>query len=88
MSCNVHLVVIPMHSAINIELAGTMVTAKLGMTSASVTSCQILVLFPNGEQPEQGVLAHILWQPFSGCIAIFHKYCCFTKHAAIITNVI
>ena len=39
----------------------------------------VIVLFhnyfpPSGEQPEQG------W------IAIFHKYCCYTKHGAITTN--
>ena len=32
---------------------------------------------PSSDQPEQ--LA-------SGCIVIFHKYCCFTKHVGIATN--
>ena len=32
-----------------------------------------------GEQSEQYALTHTLWQPTFGCIAIFKKYCCFTK---------
>ena len=40
----------------------------------------------SGEQPEQRVLAYALWQPTSGCIAIFHKYCCFTKEEGIIAK--
>ena len=35
---------------------------------------------PCGEQPKQHVFAHTLWQPTSGCTAIFNKYWCFTKH--------
>ena len=38
---------------------------------------------PNGEQPERSGLAHTLWQPISGCIAIFNKCCCFTKHGVL-----
>ena len=60
-------------------------------------SYQEIVVFHNdftlsmlsGKQPEQSPLAHTWWQPTSGCIAIFHKYCCFTmftKHESIITN--
>ena len=44
--------------------------------------------YASGEQPEQRVLAHTLWQPTSDSILIFHKYCCFTKHADIISNLI
>ena len=49
------------------------------------------VLFHNyfslsGEQPEQRVSAHTLWQLISGFLAIFHKYCWFTEHGDIITN--
>ena len=37
------------------------------------------MISPSGEQPEQRVLAHTLWQPTSGYITIFHKYCCSCK---------
>ena len=42
---------------------------------------------PSGEQPEHRKLAHELWQPTVGCIAIFHKYCCYTKCGGITTNI-
>ena len=38
---------------------------------------------PSGEQLELRKLAHELKQPTAGCIAIFHKYCCYTKHGSI-----
>ena len=41
---------------------------------------------PSCEQPEQRILAHMTEQPTTGCIAIFHKYCCYTKHGGIITK--
>ena len=40
---------------------------------------------PSGE-PEPRILPHKLLQPIAGCIAIFHKYCCYTKRGGIITN--
>ena len=40
------------------------------------------------KQPEQHILAHKPEQPTAGCIAIFHKYCCYIKHGGIITNLI
>ena len=47
-----------------------------------------IVLFRNisssGEQPEQRVIAHTLWQSTSGWIAIFNKYCCFIIHEGTI----
>ena len=43
--------------------------------------------FPSGEQPEHRILAHELQQPTAGSIAIFHKYCCYTKCGSITTNV-
>ena len=36
---------------------------------------------PSSEQPIQRILAHKLWP-----IAIFHKYCCYTKRRGIITS--
>ena len=50
-----------------------------------------ILLFHNyisssGEQPKQCILAHKSEQPTAGCIAIFHKYCCYIKHGGIITN--
>ena len=41
---------------------------------------------PAGEQLEHRKLAHELWQPTAGCIAIFHKYCCYSKRDYITTN--
>ena len=41
---------------------------------------------PGGKQPEQRVLVHKSEQPTAGCIAIFHKCCCYIKHGVIITN--
>ena len=41
---------------------------------------------PSGEQPAQHILAHKLKQPTASCTAIFHKYCCYTKRGAIMTN--
>ena len=41
---------------------------------------------PSGEQPEHRILAHKLKQPTAGCIAIFRKYHCYTKHEGITTN--
>ena len=38
---------------------------------------------PSGEQLELRKLAHELQQPTAGCIAMFHKYCCYTKHGSI-----
>ena len=38
-----------------------------------------------GEQPEQHELAYTLLQLTDGCIAIFHKYCCYTKHGGMKT---
>ena len=43
-----------------------------------------MIFSPSGEQPELRVSAHTVWQSTSGCIAIFHKYCCFTKHVGIV----
>ena len=43
------------------------------------------IFSPSGEQPEQCILSHKLWQPTAGCIAIFHKYCCYKK-GGIMTN--
>ena len=40
---------------------------------------------PSGEQLEHRKLAHEL-QSTAGCIAIFHKYCCYTKLGGITTN--
>ena len=42
---------------------------------------------PSGEQPEQRIriLAHMPEQQTAGCIAKFHKYCCYIKHGGIIT---
>ena len=37
----------------------------------------------SGEQPEQRTLAYKSQQPTAGCISIFHKYCCYTKHGGI-----
>ena len=37
----------------------------------------------SSEQTEHCILAHELQQPTAGCIAIFHKYCCCTKHGSI-----
>ena len=42
--------------------------------------------FPSCEQPEQRILAHKSKQPTAICIAIFHKYCCHSKHGGSITN--
>ena len=57
----------------------------------TTTLANIIVLFhndfpPSGEQPEHCRLAHYFWQPTAGCIAIFHKYCCYTKHGGVSTN--
>ena len=41
---------------------------------------------PRYEQSEQCILAHKLQQPIACCIAIFHKYFCYTKHEVIKTN--
>ena len=41
---------------------------------------------PSGEQSKNCKLAHELLQPIAGCIAIFHKYCCYTKRGGITTN--
>ena len=41
---------------------------------------------PSGEQREHRKLANELEQPTAGCIAIFHKYCCYTKRGGITTN--
>ena len=50
----------------------------------------IIALFdnstPSDEQREQRILAQQSEQPTAGCIAIFHKYCCYIKHGGIITN--
>ena len=42
-----------------------------------------MIFAPDGVQPEQCVLAHTYWQPNSGCIAIFHKYCCHPNDESI-----
>ena len=39
--------------------------------------------FPSGKQPEHHILAHELKQPTAGCIALFHKYCCYAKRGGI-----
>ena len=44
------------------------------------------IFTPSGEQPEQRILAYTSEQPTVGCIAIYHKYCCYIKHRGIITN--
>ena len=44
------------------------------------------ILPPSGEQSEQGILAHKSEQPTAGCIAIFHKHCCYIKLGGIITK--
>ena len=44
------------------------------------------IFSPSGTQPEHRKLAHELLQPTAGCIAIFHKYCCYTKCGGITTN--
>ena len=54
-------------------------------------STSTIILFhnefsPSSEQLEKRVSAHTLWQPTFVCIAIIYKYCCFTKHGYIITN--
>ena len=41
---------------------------------------------PSGEQLEHRKLAHELWQPTASSIAIYHKYCCYTKRGGITTN--
>ena len=41
---------------------------------------------PSGEHFEHSKLAHELWQPTACCIAIFHKYWCYTKRSGITTN--
>ena len=57
----------------------------------TTTLANIIVLFhndfpPSGEQPEHCILVHEFWQPTAGCMAIFHKYCCYTKHGGVSTN--
>ena len=42
----------------------------------------------SGEQLKHRKLAHEVKQPTAGCIAIFHKYCCYTKRGSITTNLI
>ena len=42
-------------------------------------------VFPSGGQLKHRKLAHDK-QPTAGCIAIFHKYCCYTKCGDITTN--
>ena len=44
-----------------------------------------IIFAPGGEQLEHRKLAHDK-QPTAGCIAIFHKYCCYTKRGGIATN--
>ena len=41
---------------------------------------------PSGEQLELHKLAHELKQPTAGCVAIFHKYCWYTKRGGIIAS--
>ena len=63
--------------------------ASLGHNELNLRQAIVLVserFSPSGEQPEQRKLAHTLLQPTDGCRAIFHKYCCDTKHVGIITN--
>ena len=44
------------------------------------------LLSPSGEKLEQRIRAFKSEQPTAGCMAIFHKYCCYIKHGGIITN--
>ena len=41
------------------------------------------ILSPSGKQPEHRKLAQELKQPTAGCIAIFHKYYCYTKRGVL-----
>ena len=55
------------------------------------SSADILVPFhkdfsPSGEHREHRIIAHELLQPTAVCIAIFHKYCRYTKRGSIATN--
>ena len=57
----------------------------------SLGSMRLIVPFhkdlsPGGEQLEHRKLAHELKQPTAGCIAIFHKYCCYRKRGGITSN--
>ena len=45
-----------------------------------------ITISPSGEQPEYRTLARELLQPIAGCIATFHKNCCYTKRAGVTTN--
>ena len=56
-----------------------------GIIELGQLSC-FTMIFPLAVSSLNNVLAHTLWQPTSGFIAIFHKYCCFTKHGGVITN--
>ena len=47
---------------------------------------RVLSSSPCGEQPKHRELAHELQQPTAGYIAIFHKYCCYTKRGGITTK--
>ena len=56
-----------------------------------VCTAGLIVLFcnyflPSGEQPIQRILTHKSEQSTTGCIATFHKYCCYLKRGGIITN--
>ena len=41
---------------------------------------------PSGKQLEHRKLAHEFKQQTDGCIAIFHKYYCYTKRGSVTTN--
>ena len=45
-----------------------------------------IVLFHNYFPIAVGMLAYKSEEPTNGCIAMFHKYCCYMKHGGITTN--
>ena len=54
--------------------------------SCGPNSHVLQLFFPCNEQPKQHILAHKSEQPTAGCVAIFHRYCCYIKQGGIITN--
>ena len=46
------------------------------------------LFFPSSDQPNNVYQLISQIKTTVGCIAIFHKYCCYIKHSGIITNLI
>ena len=81
--------IVPISSRQNtrLQLQWTLATQRHGdILQSLLCNTPFTMISLSGEQPEQRVLAHMLWQPTSGCITIFHNYNCFPKHGGIIRN--